>query len=243
MKKILFLLLSLNFIVSAQDLSVEDIINNMDANRTYKSAKMDVTLTIKDRWGTRKSVASAYSQGKDDMLMEFTSNEEAGQKVLRKPNTIYLYYPDNDDLVTLKGSALRQSMFGSDVSYEDMTSEKNTLDDYTATLEGTEEIDGQQTYKVKLVAKKKNLAYPVKVLNIDQNNFVTLKAQYYTRSERLLKIMTSSNIVKKGDIYYAKEQRIEDKMKRGTYTIFSIDSLDLDYDFSENFFSIQQLRF
>ncbi len=57
-------------------------------------------------------------------------------------------------MIRLQGAALRQSVLGSDLSYEDMTEEKTTLDDYDVTLDGSETISGRDCYILTLTAKK-----------------------------------------------------------------------------------------
>ena len=69
-----------------------------------------------------------------DALVEITSGPDRGQKVLRQSSNIYLFYPDAEEVIWLKGSALKDSMMGSDFSYEDLTNDKTLADRYTSEL-------------------------------------------------------------------------------------------------------------
>ena len=119
-------------------LSAEEIIHEMDRLSTFETTYSTGSIQTTDRFGTKTSLFRSWSQGEKDSLIEFTSKAERGQKILRTEGSLYLFYPDAEQLIRMQGAALRQSMLGSDISYEDMTEEKNTLDNYKAKLEGLE---------------------------------------------------------------------------------------------------------
>ena len=111
-------------------LSAEEVVRRLEERRVYETSRAEMSMTISDRFGTRESTMIAWSRGTDEALIEFTSAAERGQKILRTADEIYLYYPDAAELVRLQGAALRESMLGSDVSYEDLTGGKTLLDTY-----------------------------------------------------------------------------------------------------------------
>lgn len=137
-------------VLHAQQLSAEQIIRRLDQNLVFETVRARASMTVRDRFGERTSTMISYSRGRDLSLIEFTSAAERGQKVLRTADEIYLYYPDAAELVRLQGAALRESMLGSDVSYEDMTGGRTILDTYNVTLRGTETVNGRHCYVVDL---------------------------------------------------------------------------------------------
>ena len=114
-------------------LTAEEIIRRMEENTVYDTARSKGSMIINDRFGTKVSTYVSYAEGADTTLIEFTSLEEEGMKILRTQDEIYLFYPDAEELIRLQGAALRDSVMGSDMSYEDMTGGKDLLDAYKET--------------------------------------------------------------------------------------------------------------
>ncbi len=135
-------------------LTGEEIITKMESNQVHDSAETTGSFAITDRFGTRVKTYRASSIGEDKMLLEFTNPEEAGQKILRIDDEIYLYFPEAEEIIHLQGAALRDSVMGSDFSYEDLTGGKSLVDDYTVELGGNEPIDGSDCYRLELKARR-----------------------------------------------------------------------------------------
>ena len=159
-------------------ITAEQIISALDANTHFKSSHSMGSITTVDRFGEKTSTFEAWSKGEHTSLIEFTSRAERGQKILRTGSNLYLYYPEADQLIRLQGAALRQSVLGSDLSYEDMTKEGATLSSYRATLLGEEAVNSTPCWIVKLEAKSRSSAYPVQTIWVDQAHFVVHKARY-----------------------------------------------------------------
>ena len=154
-------------------LTGDEIIRRMERHERHDSMYSTGSMEITDRFGTRTKTFISTALGDDRSLLEFTNPEEAGQKVLRLEDEIYLYFPDSEDVIHLQGAALRDSVLGSDFSYEDMTGSSSRLDDYEVVLEGTEQVDGHETYRLRLTAKRRDVVYPVQVAWVDSETFVT----------------------------------------------------------------------
>ena len=102
-------------------LTGEEIIRKMEANQVHKSARTTGAMSITDRFGTRVKTFKVFALGEEKTLLEFTNPEEAGQKILRIDDEIYLYFPEAEEIIHLQGAALKDSVMGSDFSYEDLT--------------------------------------------------------------------------------------------------------------------------
>ena len=162
--------------------TAEDIIRRMEANEVHQTAHAVGSMVIHDRFGDRTTRFESWAEGEDKALIEFTSAAEAGQKILRTDDQIYLYYPDAAELIRLKGSALRDSVMGSDMSYEDMTGGKGLLSDYEVTLAGMEDVDGISCYRIDMEAKSRDVPYASQTLWIDAQRYFTRQAHMYARS-------------------------------------------------------------
>lgn len=243
MKKIstIILLLSIFSISLLSAITAVEIVNKMDELETYKTSISSGKIISTDRFGEKVSTFNAYSKGAYDSLIEFTSLAERGQKVLRTNNELFLYYPDANELIRLTGAALRQSLLGSDISYEDMTGEKDTLRDYEVTLKGTTIVNNRECYELHLTAKTRKVAYPKQTLFVDTETFVVQKGEYSTSSGRLLKEIDVLSTIKMGERTIPNETRIVDTLKRNSSTIMKIDSIEIDVPLDRNLFSIDSL--
>ncbi len=240
-KLITLLLLSCVILMPLGAMSAEDIVRAMDEVETFEHSYSEGEIVTTDRFGQKRSTFKAWSQGQYDSLIEFTSVAERGQKVLRTSGELYLFYPDAEELIRLQGAALRQSMLGSDISYEDMTGERNTLANYTAKLLGTEQIDGRECHVLELTAKTRTVAYPMQKLWVDTETFMVWKGEFSTQSGRLLKEMMVQETMEVEGRTLPKVSTISDAMKRNSSTEMRIHHLDISVAVDPAIFTLQNL--
>jgi hypothetical protein len=222
-------------------LSAEEIITAVDANATFTTSHSIGSITTVDRFGEKQATFEAWSKGSDQALIEFTSPAERGQKVLRSAASLYLYYPQADQIIRLQGAALRQSVLGSDLSYEDMTASTSTLDHYSATLTGTELVNTVLCYTITLTATSKKSAYPIQHLWVDSERFLVLKARYATAQDRPLKEMEVLDTMEVGRRTIARESTVTDLVKRNSATVLRIERIEVDLELSDQLFTLQEL--
>ena len=220
-----------------------EIIERLERNERHSSVHSTGSLQISDRFGTRTKTFVSTAVGDDRSLLEFTNPEEAGQKILRLEDEIYLYFPEAEEVIHLQGAALRENVLGSDFSYEDMTGAGSLLDDYEVELEGTEEIDGHDSYRLRLSARRRDVVYPVQVVWIDAEQFVTRRVEQFSQRGRPLKQMSISDYRKVGDKLIPVRLEMSDLMKKESSTVFLIDAIEVDMAVDESLFSLEELTF
>lgn len=236
-------LLALVSAAGAAAQSAEEIIRRLEENQVHETSRTEGRMEIHDRFGERVSTFIGWARGEEEALIEFTSAAERGQKVLRTNDEIYLYYPDASRLIRMQGSALRESMLGSDVSYEDMTGNKGLLDSYRARLTGEERIDGNRCYVIELTATSRDVAYPKQVIWVDTELYVMRRAEQYALSGRHLKTIEVNEVMRVAGKVFPKVMRIEDKLKRNSYTRFVLEEAEIGIELPANIFSLEQLSF
>lgn len=219
----------------------EQIIRQMESKQVYKSSSLEGRIVINDRFGEKVSTFLSWSLGLEHSLIEFTSIEEIGQKVLRTDDDIYIFYPDAEELVRLSGSALRDGMLGSDVSYEDMTGETSLLDDYEVTASSEETLNDTAVYKIDIKAKKPSVAYQKQSLWIDKTNLIGMQSYKYSLSGTLLKVETVLKTEKQGAYEFPVHIKVEDKLKSNSSTQFYIDNIEVDTPLTLDSFSLDEL--
>lgn len=222
-------------------INAEEIIRKLEANTIHDTVRVEGSMIITDRFGKKESAYVSYGRGEDDMLIEFMSVEEQGQKILRTKDEIYLYFPDAEELIRLQGAALRDSVLGSDFSYEDMTGGKGILDTYKVTLEGTEKIDGRLCYKITLKAVSRDVPYQKEILWIDQELFMYRQVHKFSVSDRLLKELKVTEIKEISGKMIPTHVVISDKMKRDSSTESIIKKIDIGLKLDPALFSLEEL--
>ena len=238
--KMVIILLILGLPLAAQFSEAEEIIRQMEDREVFDSAFVQGKLIINDRFGEKVSSFDSYSLGSEYSLIEFTSVEELGQKILRSEDDIYIYYPDAEEVIRLFGSALGDGILGSDASYEDITGDKSLLLDYEITGFQTETLNNTNTWRIELKARRSSIPYPRQIIWIDQN-MNGIRSEKYSLSNRLIKeeeVLKFSTV--KGYTVPA-HIRINDTLKKNSYSEFVLDRIDIDYPLDLSFFSLDEL--
>lgn len=220
-----------------------EVIERMERNERHSSVRSTGSLQISDRFGTRTKTFISAAAGADRSLLEFTNPEEAGQKILRLGDEIYLYFPEAEEVIHLQGAALRENVLGSDFSYEDMTGAGSLLDDYEVVLEGTEPIAGHDCYRLRLTARRRDVVYPQQVVWIDAERFVTRRVEQFSGRGRALKQLAISDYRVVGGKLIPVRLEMSDLMKRDSRTVFLIDTIEVDGAVDESLFSLEELTF
>lgn len=238
---LLILTFGLATALNVSAITAEEIIAAVEGNEINEAERIEGSMTISDRFGSRVKTFVSYASGADKMLLEFTNPEERGQKILRLEDEIYLYFPEAEEVIHLQGSALKESVMGSDFSYEDLTGEGELLDLYDVTLMGEENIDGRKHYHLELKAKKRGVAYPKQEAWVDAEYWVISRANAYSMSGRLLKKMEMGDIRKIAGKYVPHYAIMRDAMKKNSSTEMRIEAIDLDADLPADIFSLEEL--
>lgn len=222
-------------------ITAEEIIERMEANQVHDTSYSEGEMHITDRFGTKTSTFRSWSEGDEKMLLEFTSRAERGQKILRTEDEIYLFFPDADELIRLQGAALRDSVLGSDISYEDMTGDKGILDSYNAKLLGEESIDGNPCYKVELNAVSRDVPYPKEIMWVDKELYVFRQVHRFSLSGRLLKEMKVLEVTEQKGRVFPIHLFLDDTMKSKSSTEFITTKIEIGIDIPSDIFSLQEL--
>lgn len=220
-------------------LSVEEIMSRYDSNAAYNTAYMKATLSVKDKFGTNENEFESYRRKNGDTLIIITSGADSGQKILRLENSVYLYYPDAEEIIRLQGSALKDSVMGSDFTYEDLTGDEGILDSYNGELLGTETVDGAECYRVMLTAKKQ--LYQKQEKFIDKKTFAEKKCIVYSASGKAMSESTMSKINRIGKYNIFMEGTMQNLLKKSSVTKMKITEIKLDEPIPESKFSRDEL--
>lgn len=244
MKIILLTLLSSISFAQKGEMSVKDIIREIDKNMNAKSRVLTSKMIVHGRRSSRTIESRNWVVGIDKAFTEYISPpREAGTKMLKIGNKLWTYSPQTDRVIQISGHMLRQSVMGSDMSYNDMMEDKPIEELYGASIEGSIEINGRDHWIVVLEAKINGLAYPKRKLWIDKEYLLPMKEELYAKSGKLLKTSTMSDIKKVQGRWFPSRFNFRDELKRNSKgTEWIIDDIEFDIEISNSRFSKALLR-
>ena len=245
MIKILISILSFAFLLGqSNDMSVQDIIRAMDENLNAKSRVLTSKMVVHGRRTNRTIESKNWVIGIDLAFTEYLSPpREKGTKMLKLGDKLWTYSPQTDRVIQISGHMLRQSVMGSDMSYNDMMEDRPLIELYEATLEGSVEIDGRSHWIMLLEAKVKGLSYPKRRAWIDKEYLLPTKEELYAKSGKLLKTSTMDGIKKVQGRWFPSRFIYKDELKRNSKgTEWIIDEIAFDIDIPESRFSKALLR-
>ena len=245
MIKILIFILSFTFLPSqSDDMSVQDIIKAMDNNLNAKSRVLTSRMIVHGRRASRTIESRNWVMGADQAFTEYLSPpREAGTKMLKLGDKLWTYSPQTDRVIQISGHMLRQSVMGSDMSYNDMMEDRPMEELYKATLEGSVMIDGRSHWIMVLEARVKGLSYPKRRAWIDKEYLLPTKEELYAKSGKLLKTSTMEGIKRIQGRWFPSRFVFKDELKRNSKgTEWVIDDIKFDVDIPDSRFSKSKLR-
>ena len=242
---ILLILIQLPYLLSSQqsDQEASNIIKKIDKNMFSKTQIVTSEMIVYGKRKKRVIRSKGYSMGKENNFTEYLSPErEKGTKMLKLDNRLWIYSPGTDRTIQLSGHLLRQSVMGSDLSYEDMMEERKLSEVYDAKIVKDGNFNDSPVWIMDLISKVEGLAYHKRTLWIDKTKFVPLKENLYAKSGTLLKTTTFSNIKKIDTRWYPMKINYKDMLKDGKGTDFVIIDISFDAYIPKDYFSKNMLK-
>jgi hypothetical protein len=223
--------------------SGDEILVKVDRNM-FSDQKIVVShMVIHGRRETRTVESKSWQRGTTDSYTEFLAPaREKGTKMLKLKDMLWEFSPSTDRTIMISGHMLRQSLMGSDLSYEDMMEDPHLPNLYSAVLSSQDVVDGRECWVLDLSAKKDDIAYDHRRVWVDKERYVVLRENLFARSGTLLKTAEVRGVMHLRNRWLAKSVLYRDVLREGEGTEFSIDSLALDAAIPEYLFSKASLR-
>jgi len=245
MRTIIFFLVSVLSLTSfSQNYpSGKSILDKVDNNMSAKTRIITAKMEIADLRATRTMVSKSYSIGDKKGYTEYLAPaREKGTKMLKLENQLWIYSPSTDRTIQISGHMLRQSVMGSDMSYEDMMNDKPLLEQYKADVTGTETVDGRTCWVVTLTAIAADANYFTRKMWVDTERNVPLKADMFAKSGKLLKRITFTNVQKVEGRWFPMVMVYKDMLKEGPGTKMTIQEIKLDTTIPASYFNLGNLK-
>ena len=247
--KILFAVMILFFIIpaftqtpSSRMPTASDLLWKVDNNEIYKTIEYDGEMIIEYQNRRYVKTMKAWARDNSDSFMEFTNPEDRGTKYLKRGGRLYMYSPDNEGVMLISGHMLKESMMGSDMSYEDTINNDTLASRYDAVISGSERWNGRDAWLLELSAKKRTESYPKRKLWIDKETDDLLHYELYALSGAKLKEYNMIRIETFAGRRFPVEVEIRDLLRKDSKTTFIMKNAVLDKPIPDSVFSQRNLE-
>jgi outer membrane lipoprotein-sorting protein len=243
MKKIIIPVLMMCVSLNAQNPSAREIIEKVDKNMSADSRVFTSKMIIHNPRNTRTVESKSWNMGEKKSYTEYLSPpREQGTKMLKLEDQLWIFSPETDRIIQISGHMLRQSVMGSDLSYEDMMEDPHLLNHYTSQIDGKEKISDRDCWVITLTANTPDVAYQTQKLWVDKDRFIPLKKELYAKSGVLLKRMELSDIKQIQGRWYPEKMLFKDVLKEGDGTEFQIMEIEFNTKIPDYLFSKASLK-
>lgn len=239
---LLFLLFPLK-IKGNNNITAREIVNKVDNNLVPNSLQHRSKMIIHQGRRIYEKEMVGFAFAKDTSFAIFLNpSRDRDTKYLKLGNNLWMYLPSVEKVIKIAGHMLRQSMMGSDFSYEDSLELKKLITHYEPEIIGEEFIEGRECYILQLTAIRHDVTYYMRKIWVDKERFIVLKSELYAKSGKLLKLMTVLKVEKYKDRFYPTHVVMENKLRKNTKTEMVTLEIKFNIDIPEELFSIRNLN-
>lgn len=229
--------------VSAGAVDPDQLLVEIDNNMWSDTKFVMGRLVIDNGRRVRSLGVETWMQGVTKSFSHYKSPaRERGTKMLKLKNKLWLYTPQTDRKILIAGHLLRQSMMGSDLSYEDMLEDEKLSQAYTAKIEKVELLEGIKTLVLVLTARDKTKTYQMRKIWADPERKIVLREQRFAKSGKLLKEIYFKDYFATGDRLFPRRMIFRDMLKRNTRTTYYFDEVKFDLKIPPKYFSQRILK-
>jgi len=243
MKNIIIVLLFSTSVCLGQTPSGEIILDRIDQNMSSDTRHVISKMVIHGARTTRTIEVETWSVGDEKSYTEYLAPaREKGTKMLKLKDKLWIFSPGTDRTIQISGHMLRQSVMGSDLSYEDMMDDPNLRNKYDAAVTGSEEVNGIDCWVLELHANSPDVTYQMRKLWVDKSKYLPLKEELYAKSGTLLKKTELLDIKRVSNRWYPGKIVFKDMLKKGSGTEFIVDEISFNVEVPDHLLSKAALR-
>jgi len=241
---LLFILILLSILGTAQvPPTGEEILKRVDANIGSDNKISTAEMIIHGKRGSRSMKSKSWMMGEEKSFTEYLAPaREKGTKMLKLEDQLWIYIPSTDRTIKISGHMMRQSVMGSDLSYEDMMEDPELLNLYDANVIEEETFLDRPCWVLELTAKVEDISYYSRKIWVDKERYVSLKEERFARSGKLLKIFEVKEVKRIQNRWIPSHMVFKDALKTGKGTEFILESIEFNAVIPEHVFTKASLR-
>jgi outer membrane lipoprotein-sorting protein len=205
--------------ISAEEPDFPKILAEIDEMASFQNADFTATITIvSEKPGEDASVLQArmFRRDRKEMfcIVILKPDAQKGQGYLQAEDNLWFYDPESRKFAH---TSLKENFQDSKAKNSDLTA-SSLAKDYR--IEKTEKgkLGSFETYIIDLKAANNEVPYPHLRIWIRQDNYLVLKTEDYSLSERLMRTAYYPHYVKIEDRYFPDKMLFVDELKKGEKT-------------------------
>ncbi len=237
--------LNISFVYSneLEDIDPQVLLKEIDDNLWSNTKHIEGKLIVDNGRRVRTMEVETWMEGVVKSYSYYKSPaRERGTKMLKLDRKLWMYTPQTDRKILIAGHLLRQSMMGSDLSYEDMLEDKKLSISYSAKISGVENIEGIQSMVLDLTALEPQYTYQFRKVWTDPKKKIVLKEERFAKSGKLLKKIEFKDYFPIEGRLFPRRMIFRDMLKENTQTIYQFDEIHFDVNIPKKYFSKRVLK-
>ncbi len=230
-------------LAGAQAPSGDWILQKVDENIGSDNKISHSLMIIHGRRGSRSVESRSWIKGDEKSFTEYLAPpREAGTKMLKLEDQLWTYSPSTDRTIRISGHMLRQSVMGSDLSYEDLMEDRKLTHIYSAKVIEEEEYEGRACWVLELTSKVEDVTYHSRKIWVDKERFVALKEDRFAKGGKLLKRTEVKDVQRLEGRWVPRKIVFKDMLKTGEGTEFILEDVQFNAEIPDHVFSKASLR-
>lgn len=245
MKKLLFLAVLAVFVLGAtfaQTPDAMELLRRIDNNEIFTSIEYQGEMIIEHGGRRFVKTMNVWGRGNTHSFIEFTNPEDRGIRYLRRDGRLFVFSPDTEDVMLISGHMLRESMMGSDMTYEDTLDNEPLSNRYTAVIAGSQVLNGRDVWVLDLTAISRTESYPRRKLYVDKVTGDLLRTELFALSGAMLR---EHNVLRVDVIQgqrFPVEVEVRNLLRTNSRTVFRMNNVVLNRPIPDSVFTDRNLR-
>ncbi|MCF7805912.1 MAG: outer membrane lipoprotein-sorting protein [Candidatus Marinimicrobia bacterium] len=235
--------------ISAQDLTAEEVIDNVENAIDATSAEMQLSMDLYNASGSKRSrglkVYIKDADGQTKSFIRFTAPadiEGTAFLSLEQDNgdeEMYLYMPVLGSVRRIAGSQKSGSFVGTDFTYNDMTilGGGNYGEDYEASII---EYTGE-AYVLRLNPLKDDIDYHHTVMRVPVSTWFPSEIEFYSSEETVQKRLTNDQVEQVDGNWTARTMTMEN-VEKGSKTVLQLDEVQYNAEIRDRIFTTRYME-
>jgi outer membrane lipoprotein-sorting protein len=241
-----FLFVSVAALMYGQDPSASELLRRVDDNEIYATIEYEGEMIIEYRNRRFVKTMKAWARENSDSFIEFSNPEDRGTRYLKKDGRLYVYSPDTEEVMLISGHMLKESMMGSDMSYEDTIENEKLVSRYDPVISGSGAWNlggvNRDCWVLDLAAKRRTESYPRQKLWIDKETGDCLHYELFALSGAKLKEYNLLRVEVIAGHRFPVEIEIRDLLRKNSRTTMIMRNVVLDRPIADSVFSQRNLE-
>ena len=240
-------LVCFSFTLSAQGTEqdrAQKILRQVDDLWRGESSHAITVMQVKTRHYTRTMRMEGWSKGKEQTLLRILEpKKEKGTVTLKSGTNIYTYLPKTDRKIRLTSGMMMGSWMGSHFTNDDLVKEARLEEDYDPSISFEGFRDNQEIIEFTLTPKlDAAVVWGKLVLIVLKDTSLPIKEVYYDEDMEIARTVSFEDIKMLAGRERPSTMRVVPADKPEEYTTFIYQTLELNIELKDSFFSVSNLK-